>query len=122
MHCTTARHDSTRSREQSPLCPSEELAGDIQEHEMKHRIAVLSAAAVLATLPVIASAATLNHDTPKLNETIFMNGPSISAGDDDVMDIMNAEHSYLSEVCPAVRANPGGYSATLTNFCGESHL
>jgi hypothetical protein len=87
--------------------------------KMKHRIAFLAAAVALAALPLAASAATLKHDTAGITETTVMTGPAVAAGDNDTMDIVNAEHGYLAEVCPSVIANPGNYPAALANFCRQ---
>jgi hypothetical protein len=45
--------------------------------------------------------------------------PSIGRGNDDVMDIHNAQQAYLDQVCPEVARNPGGFSSSLQRFCQQ---
>ncbi len=90
---------------------------------MTHRLATLVAVATaFAALPAIASAATMKHvSVPMVSEATIMSGPSVAAGDDNTMDIANAERAYLAQVCPGVLAHPGSASATLVTFCQQSH-
>jgi hypothetical protein len=87
---------------------------------MTNRLATLVAAAALAALPGIASAATMKHMAPPaMSEATIMGGPAVPAGDTDTGDLANAELGYLAEVCPTVIARPGSYSPTLANFCQQ---
>jgi hypothetical protein len=95
---------------------------------MKSYIALLAVAGALAALPGLASAATMRHDidrtahmAPTVSEATIMAGPVIPAGDDHISDIMNAEHTYLAQVCPTVLRSSGTYAPVLVSFCQQSH-
>jgi hypothetical protein len=92
---------------------------------MKHRlVTMIAAAAMIGALPGLASAAAMKAHTRLpaseiVSQQTIDNGPMVPAGDDDIGDISNAEHSYLQEVCPTVLANPARQDESLVAFCQE---
>ena len=55
----------------------------------------------------------------ELSKLVLSN--TFTAGDTDINDIMNAEHTYLAQVCPTVLRSPGTYAPVLVSFCQQSH-
>ncbi len=94
---------------------------------MNYRLAtLLTVAAAVAALPVVASAATMRHDEtertaaayPMVSQATIMNGPNIAPGDDPATSFAKLQ-AYLNEVCPTVMAHPGNYSPDLASFCQQ---
>jgi hypothetical protein len=98
--------------------------GDMETDMSIVRIATLATAALLiGAAPSFAKIP--DRDTSMSNmvpQSVINAGPQLTSWQsNDAQGWSQAELSYLQKVCPTVLAHPGSQSATLQNFCTQSH-
>ena len=88
---------------------------------MKTRLTALALLAAIVAVPSVASAATMSDtDTYTRLPLSVSDAPVVVPRDRSATaSLFKAERAYLANACPSVRADPNGYSGTLSRFCSE---